>query len=180
MWQIGFYSPNAPTNIKTAVVLGAAVHNGAPSPVFRERINHAISLYKNKQIDKIIFTGGIGVGDKLAESEVGKLYASYKGVNANDILIETRSRNTHQNLLEACKIMRANKIKSVIIISDPLHLKRSVNIARDSGMDAYSSATPTTRYRSFKAKSRFLFYETYYYVGHMLRKTFSAIPKCSP
>lgn len=36
-------------NIKAdaAIVLGAAVWGEEPSPVFRERINHAINLYKN-------------------------------------------------------------------------------------------------------------------------------------
>lgn len=30
-----------------AIILGAAVENGTPTPVFRERINHAIALYQD-------------------------------------------------------------------------------------------------------------------------------------
>ncbi|MGJ5635024.1 YdcF family protein, partial [Nostoc sp. CALU 1950] len=46
-------------NIKAdaAIVLGAAVWGEEPSPVFRERINHAINLYKNGSVKTIIFTG---------------------------------------------------------------------------------------------------------------------------
>ena len=41
-----------------AIVLGAAVWDGQPSPVFLERINHAVALQRNDVVDKIIFTGG--------------------------------------------------------------------------------------------------------------------------
>ncbi len=34
------------TSADAAIVLGAAVWNDQPSPVFRERINHAIALYR--------------------------------------------------------------------------------------------------------------------------------------
>ncbi|MFZ0548892.1 MAG: ElyC/SanA/YdcF family protein, partial [Candidatus Promineifilaceae bacterium] len=43
-----------------AIVLGAAVFGTRPSPVLRERINHAVSLYEAGYVDKIIFTGGLG------------------------------------------------------------------------------------------------------------------------
>lgn len=37
----------------SAIVLGAAVWGDQPSPVFRERINHSISLYKNGYVKKL-------------------------------------------------------------------------------------------------------------------------------
>jgi hypothetical protein len=40
------------------VVLGAAVFGNRPSPVFAERINHAIWLYDEGYAPTIIFTGG--------------------------------------------------------------------------------------------------------------------------
>ncbi|HEV2765160.1 MAG TPA: YdcF family protein, partial [Pyrinomonadaceae bacterium] len=43
-----------------AVVLGAAVWTRRPSPVFRERINHAVELYKRGRVRKLILTGGRG------------------------------------------------------------------------------------------------------------------------
>ena len=45
------------------IVLGAAVDSGKPSPVFAERIKHAITLYNGGLAPKIIFTGGCGSGD---------------------------------------------------------------------------------------------------------------------
>ena len=59
MASIQAYSAlSAPVKADAAVVLGAAVWRGQPSPVFRERINHAIELYQDEQVQSIIFTGG--------------------------------------------------------------------------------------------------------------------------
>lgn len=74
-----------------AIVLGAAVWGEKPSPVFRGRIDHAISLYKSNIVSKIIFTGGKDEGDKYPESYVAKMYALENGVEERDIFIETKS-----------------------------------------------------------------------------------------
>src|ERR687892_1914146 len=51
-------SSNAPAD--AAVVLGAAVWGAEVSPVFRERINHGVDLYRKGRVRKLIFTGGRG------------------------------------------------------------------------------------------------------------------------
>ncbi len=48
-----------------AVVLGAAVWNDEPSPLFRERLNHALNLYAGGRVETLIFTGGVGIGQDL-------------------------------------------------------------------------------------------------------------------
>ena len=53
-----FGNKNKLIKADAAIVLGAASWGKNPSPIFKERINHAIWLYKNNFIDKIIFTGG--------------------------------------------------------------------------------------------------------------------------
>ena len=53
--SIYFYSSSSiPVRADAAIVLGAEVWGEEPSPVFRERINHGIFLYKNSLIHKII------------------------------------------------------------------------------------------------------------------------------
>lgn len=61
-----------------AIVLGAAVFGNEPSPIFRERINHAIYLYESGLVQKIIFTGGHDDDGRVAESLVAKEYALKK------------------------------------------------------------------------------------------------------
>ncbi len=146
-----------------AIVLGAAAYGSKPSPVFEERIRHAISLYREKQVSKIIFTGGYGTGAPHAESEVGAAYAIRAGVPAADTLVELRSRTTRQNLAEAKRLMDAHGMETAILVSDPLHMRRAMWMAEDLGISAVSSPTPTTRYRSLKTKWQFLRRELYYW-----------------
>ena len=40
------------------IVLGAATYPNDVSPVYRERLNHAIDLYRQGYVEKIIVTGG--------------------------------------------------------------------------------------------------------------------------
>ena len=86
-----------------AIVLGASVVADKPSPVFAERIKHATNLYHVGRIKKIIFTGGFGENKTNAESVVAQRYAITQRVAAKDILIETQSNTTRENLLEAKK-----------------------------------------------------------------------------
>ena len=153
-----------------AIVLGAAVWGNQPSPVFRERINHAVNLYKNGNVSKVIFTGGVGENDKIAEATVGKNYAISKGVKEADILIETESRTTYQNLKNAQDIFANKNINKFLIVSDPLHLKRAVLMAKNLGLNAYPSPTPTTRYRGFQSQTEFLARETYFYFVYIIFK----------
>ncbi|UKO99841.1 YdcF family protein [Nostoc sp. UHCC 0870] len=153
-----------------AIVLGAAVWGEEPSPVFRERINHAVNLYKNGDVNQIIFTGGVGDKNEPAEAIVGKDYATQQGVKAADILTETQSRTTRQNLKNAGEIASHHQLTKCLIVSDPLHLKRAVWMARDLGMDAYPSPTPTTRYRSLQSQIPFLMRETYFYFVYLIFK----------
>ena len=52
-------------------------------------------------------------------------------------------------------------ITSIIIVSDPYHMKRASMIADDFKILNYSSPTPTTMFNSFKRKLPFLFGEIY-------------------
>ena len=88
-----------------AIVLGAAVWEGEPSPVFAERLNHAIDLYQQERVGVLIFTGGKGWGDQHAESEVAKRYALEHGVAEADVYCETASHVTSGNLRGAREIM---------------------------------------------------------------------------
>lgn len=151
-----------------AIVLGAAVWDDRPTPVFEERINHAINLYQRGIVEKIIFTGGKAEHDRFAESDVAKAFAIEKGVPQEHIFIETKSYNTGSNLLEAKRIMEDHDMSQVLIISDLLHMKRALWLAENIGIKAYSSPTPTSRYQSFNSKMGFLVREMYFYGTYLL------------
>jgi uncharacterized SAM-binding protein YcdF (DUF218 family) len=162
-----------PLPAEAAIVLGAAVWDQRPSPVFEERIKHAIDLYQAGKIRAIIFTGGLGPGDAMTEAGAARNYALQKGVAAQDIFVDTLSTTTYENLSEAKIIADSEHLKRVLVISDPLHMKRALTIARDIGMDAYPSPTPTSRYTGLRTQLVFLARETYFYATYLLRRLFA-------
>lgn len=161
-----------------AIVLGAAVWNGQPSPVFLERINHAVELKTSGVVDNIIFTGGVGEGDDISEAEVGKVTAVAQGVHEEDIVVETASTVTYENLTGACMIMQEQGWETAILVSDPLHMKRATTMASDLGIDIMSSPTPTTRYRTWRSKLPSLLYETWFYALYLGQRPFMDQTKC--
>lgn len=155
-----------------AVVLGAAIWDDEPSPVFRERINHSIWLYDNDYVEYLFFTGGKGDGEQYSESEVARQYAIEQGVAPDDILIEEVSTITEENLEQVLIVSDEEPIESYTLVSDPLHMKRAMLMAEDLGMEAYSSPTQTSAYTSWGSQMPFLARETFFYVGYMLVKPF--------
>ena len=155
-----------------AIVLGAGASDDAVSPVFRERINHGIWLYENGYVDYLIFTGGFGDGNTKSDAFIAKEYALSQGVPEEVLLIEEKSTITEENLEFAKEIMDANGFKTAIIVSDPLHMKRAMLMAKDYGITAYSSPTPTTMYKSLRSKLPFLLREEFFYIGYCIVRFF--------
>ncbi|WP_447731094.1 YdcF family protein [Pseudoxanthomonas suwonensis] len=145
------------------IVLGAAAYDARPSPVFEERIRHGLNLYRAGYAPVLLFTGGYGTGARFAESQVAQRYAVRQGIPEDAILIETSSRTTLQNLVEARELMRERRLRRAIIVSDPLHMARALRLCRQLGIEATGSPTPSTRFRSFQTQWKFLLQEVYFF-----------------
>ncbi|MGO4791668.1 YdcF family protein [Paenibacillus sp. 2KB_20] len=170
IWNYAQRIVNIPAD--AAIVLGAAVWDGKPSPVFQGRIDHALWLYDRQFVNKLIFTGGRSSEDELAESEVARQYAIKHGVPESDILIETASRITEQNLHYANKVGDSAGLSSYLIVSDPLHMKRAMMMAEDLGLEANPSPASQSAYQSLRSRVPFLIREVFYYVGYQLAAPF--------
>jgi uncharacterized SAM-binding protein YcdF (DUF218 family) len=126
-WRVySFRNTTSDGPADAAVVLGAAVWTREPSPVFKERINHAINLYRNGRVRKLIFTGGQGNPGEPTEASAARDYALQSGLPASDILIEDKSHTTYENILNAKQLAATQGIRTVLIVSDPLHMKRAM------------------------------------------------------
>ena len=151
-----------------AVVMGAAAWGAHPSPVYRERLNEAIELYKQNRVKKMIFTGGTRDMNFPSESKVAMDYAVKQGVNAEDIFIESVSHSTLENLIEAKKIITRNGISSVLVVTDPLHMKRSMLIATELQIDASPSPCEASRFQSISSQFKLLIHETWALAEHLV------------
>ncbi|MBV8046610.1 MAG: YdcF family protein [Paludibacterium sp.] len=169
-WSIVSYGepPDYPANADAALVLGAAAWGDKPSPVFRERIRHAVELYKTGQVHWIVFTGGTPVPGYPSEADVGRDYALKAGVPMTAMLAEPDSRTTWENLQNAKKLAEPFGIHTYLLVSDPWHMRRAVLMARDLGLAASPSPTRSTRYRTLSARVAFLSRETWLYVGYRI------------
>ncbi len=155
-----------------AIVLGAAVRGGLPTPVFAQRIRHAVELYRTRRVPVLVLTGGVGANDTLAESEAARLFCLANGVAERDILIETQSRSTYGNLWHARRLLTQHRLHRVLVVSDPLHMRRAVTMARDLGIDALPSPTPTSRYVGMRSRGVFLVREVYFYARYLVEQAF--------
>ncbi len=127
-----------------AIVLGAAVWAGSPSPVLTARLAHALDLFLKKQVNYIIVTGGTGTGDNLSEADAGARFLIENGVPAANILLEREGRSTLQSLQGAAQLAAPLRLKRVLLVSDPFHMLRSLKMAHDLGFDAFASPTQTS------------------------------------
>jgi uncharacterized SAM-binding protein YcdF (DUF218 family) len=97
-----------------------------------------------KTVATIIVTGGTGNGDNMSEAAAGASYLEERGVPTTAILLETNGRSTYQSLKAAAALAQASNIQSVLLVSDPFHMLRSLKMAGDLGFTAYPSPTTTS------------------------------------
>ncbi|GLQ11047.1 multidrug MFS transporter [Devosia yakushimensis] len=160
IWRYAGQSSTQPAD--AALVLGAAVLWDRPSPVLVERLRHAKALYDKGQVGRIVVTGGRSPEDKLSEAEASRNWLVANGVPAEAIVEEDQSRTTIENLAFATPVLRQAEIASVLIVSDPLHMRRAMLIAGRAGLNAQPSPTPTSRYLSWQTTMPFLAREVWF------------------
>lgn len=121
------------------VVLGAAQYNGRPSPVLRNRLDHALDLYEADYAPVIVVTGGRQEGDRFTEATTGYNYLRTRGVPDEAILLEVQGRTTYESVAAASRFLADEGIDSVILISGRAQSKRLSGIADGLGLDAVIS-----------------------------------------
>lgn len=101
--------------------------------ILDKRLNHALNIIKENNIDKIVLTGGIGLFGNFNESQYMSNYLIKKGINKNKIIIEDKSRTTKENNINTINLLdlkNAKKHLNIILVSQKLHLiriKRQLN-----------------------------------------------------
>ena len=129
------------TTADAIVVLGAAQYNGIPTPVFQARLEHAATLYEEGVAPQIITVGGSQPGDLYTEAGSGRAYLTRLGVPPESILAVETGTNTVGSLEAVAQTVRDQGGGSVVLVSDPTHSYRSRMMARDVGLDAWTSPT---------------------------------------
>jgi uncharacterized SAM-binding protein YcdF (DUF218 family) len=105
------------------------------------RTIHAADVYRQAKPCLLLVTGGkqdpenegVTPADGMAEL-LRKL-----GVPERDLVLETNSRNTHENAVESSKILQERGIKRIVLVTDARHMVRAAACFRKQGFDVVPS-----------------------------------------
>ena len=118
---------------EVAMILGASVYRGRPSPILAERADAAIALYKADKVSKILVTGDNGA---LSYDEVTPVrkYLLNAGIPSQDIFLDHAGFDTYSSMYRAREVFL---VQSLTIVTQDFHLPRALWIARHLGLEAY-------------------------------------------
>ncbi len=134
------------------IVLGAGLLNGETvTPLLARRIDCAITFYQAQKehsaAPKLVMSGGQGADEKVSEAVAMKQYALEKNIPSEDILIETNSTTTFENMKFSNEIIqKQKKAAHVIFASNNYHIFRAGMFARKAGLRADGIGAKTALY----------------------------------
>lgn len=139
-------------------VFGAAEYSGRPSPIYHLRLDHAVSLYR-KQIASLVITLGGGADKDSGKTEggVGRDYLLAQGIPFANILAETNSFSTAQQVRRLAAIVHDRHLHTVVVVSDPTHMFRIQQLCQAAGLTVYTSPrAPLGHINTFDLTQRYL------------------------
>ncbi len=142
VWWTG--STDQARSVEAIVVMGVAQYDGRPSPQLQARLDHVITLWNAGTAPLVVTTGGNQPGDRFTEAEASQRYLVEAGVPESAIILENLGSSTLDSLRRVHDILANQDITEILIVTDAYHAARSRMVARDLGMVAHVSATPTS------------------------------------
>src|SRR5436189_3494884 len=136
------------TSADAIVVLGAAQYNGRPSPVFRARLDHAAALYQRGLAPLVLVTGGVGTGDTVSESEVGRHYLLKAGLPDGAVVGLPAAASTSASLAGVAERFSGKDNRRVLLVYDGCLMLRLRIIATRLGLQPFTSPAPNSPIRS--------------------------------
>lgn len=126
----------------TAIVLaGIADQKRSSDRVYfgkgADRLLHTVQLYKAGKVREILISGGSGelMGKKLPEADMLKSVFIYCGVNEADIILENKSRNTHESAQFTKKLVDSLGIKgNYLLVTSAFHMRRAQGCFTKAGL----------------------------------------------
>ncbi|MEQ3554699.1 YdcF family protein [Pseudonocardia nematodicida] len=159
VWQVARVDDQRP--VDAVVVLGAAQYNGEPSAVLAARLRHAAQLYADGIAPRIVTVGGGRTGDRYTEAEASRDWLIGRGVPASAVEAVPEGVDTLGSLEAVAADAREQGWSSALLVSDPWHSLRARTMARDAGLEAWTSPTrsgPIVQTRETQA--RYIYRET--------------------
>jgi uncharacterized SAM-binding protein YcdF (DUF218 family) len=130
------------------LVLGRRLREDELTAVFTARLAHAEQLWRRGLAPRIFVAGGTTGTARRSEAEAGAAWLAARGLPPDVLLLEDRSQHTLENLFNVRTHLRAEGWRTLLLVSDPLHLARARATAGGLGLEVQCSpagACPPTR-----------------------------------
>ena len=125
------------------IVLGAQVKaDGTPSVALERRLTAALESYREKR-RTIIVCGAQGANEPRPEGDVMREWLIARGAAEADVLAETESFNTRENLANALEMMNARGLSKALVVTSDYHVPRALVLCRQAGIEATGKGSPS-------------------------------------
>ena len=124
-------------NADYLIVLGAQIRESGPSAVLQFRLDAAADYLNENEGTMCIVSGGQGYNEPFPEAEGMRESLVRAGISEDRILMETRSRNTDENI-EFSKAFIDPANDSVCIVTNNFHVYRALFLAKKHGLSHVS------------------------------------------
>ena len=134
---------------QTIIILGAGLFGDKVPPLLAQRLDKGIAIYeKFNRKPVIIVSGGQGDDEWISEAEAMAGYLMEKGVPADSIFLENKSRTTLENLIFSKKLMLAQGLEQdrVVLVTNSFHALRAGIYMRQVGLKGRSIGSRTAFY----------------------------------
>lgn len=118
---------------EVAVVFGAGLWHGEPSPYLAHRLDAAAELYRAGRIEVVLVTGDNGRED-YDEPDAMRAYLTEHGVPDARIVGDYAGFDTWDSCVRARKIFGVDR---AVLISQGFHIRRAVALCEAAGVDSY-------------------------------------------
>lgn len=150
VWQTSRMDERGPAD--AIVVMGAAQYNGQPSLVFKARLDHAKKLYEQQVAPLIVVLGGKREGDRFTEAQAGAAYLE-QDLPIDKVTGVKAGSTTLDSIQKFTGLAKQRGIRKIVIVSDPLHLARSREMAKDQGFEVAVSGSDLSQSRDLRRTS---------------------------
>ncbi len=103
-----------------------------------DRLLHGMRLYRAGKAPRLLLSGGVIpelTGSEQSEAQQLRLLALESGIPEGALLLEERSRNTHENALYAGEMMRSGGWSRALLVTSASHMPRSAGAFRAQNID---------------------------------------------